>query len=62
MINRRTFIVASSVGYAGMRFGAPTIARGDGFQMNQDRDLKQTNGGKAKSTILFFFVWWCIAY
>lgn len=54
MINRRTFIVASSVGYAGMRFGAPKIARGNGFQMNQDRDLKKPNVGKAKSTILFF--------
>lgn len=48
MINRRTFLVASSVGYAGLRLGHPAFAdRVDSFQAT-GRDKP------AKSTILFF--------
>lgn len=45
-VNRRTFLVASTAGIAGMQFGAPAMAAPAG---NND-----SQGGKAKSTILFF--------
>lgn len=50
LLPRRTFLVASTVGYAGLRFGAPALAspatpRGSGTHSSRRR---------AKSTILFF--------
>ncbi len=45
-VSRRTFLVASGVGFAGLQFGAPVPAASPGVQ--------QTSGGSAKSTILFF--------
>jgi hypothetical protein len=45
-VSRRTFLVASSVGFAGLRFGAPALA--------STGSVTRTGGGKAKSTILFF--------
>ena len=48
MIDRRTFLVASSVGYAGMRYGTPAAA--DRVHLAKPA---QRNGA-AKSTILFF--------
>lgn len=42
---RRTFLVASGLGFAGLRFGSPQLARAA---------TAETNGGRAKSTILFF--------
>lgn len=44
-VDRRTFLLASSVGFAGMQFGQPQLAA----------SAKDDNrGGRAKSTILFF--------
>lgn len=43
--SRRTFLVASGLGFAGLRFGAPRPATGA---------PADTTGGRAKSTILFF--------
>ncbi|MED6313525.1 MAG: DUF1501 domain-containing protein, partial [Verrucomicrobiota bacterium] len=48
MINRRTFLVASTVGYAGLRFSAPVLA-------DKIQSFKNTGRERpAKSTILFF--------
>jgi hypothetical protein len=44
--SRRTFLVASGLGFAGLRFGAPQRAAAASAAAN--------NGGRAKSTILFF--------
>ncbi len=44
-MHRRTFLVASGVGFAGLQFGAPRLAAADGAA---------PGGGRAKSTILFF--------
>ena len=46
MTNRRSFLVASSYGIAGLRFGVPS-----NLQANSPR---YDGGGRAKSTILFF--------
>lgn len=54
MINRRTFIVASSAGYAGMRFGTPQNACGFEFEKSIKSEFEKANTSKAKSTILFF--------
>jgi hypothetical protein len=48
MLNRRTFLVASSVGYAGLKFGKPAAA-----QQPTQTDSPQRPAA-AKSTILFF--------
>lgn len=45
--SRRAFLVASSCSLAGLSFGRPTSV-----QANEERQLP--NGGRAKSTILFF--------
>ncbi|MBL8849927.1 MAG: DUF1501 domain-containing protein [Planctomycetaceae bacterium] len=42
---RRTFLVASGLGFAGLQFGRPQVAAAA---------PAETNGGRAKSTILFF--------
>src|SRR4051812_10557765 len=44
-LNRRAFLVASGVGFAGLRFGTPAVG---GSRSNT------TKPGTAKSTILFF--------
>jgi hypothetical protein len=44
-VNRRAFLVASTVGYAGFQFGAPALSAAT---------TGQAPKGKAKSTILFF--------
>jgi len=44
--DRRTFLVASTVGFAGMQFGKPVMAAAN--------DAVSTKQGRAKSTILFF--------
>ncbi len=44
--SRRAFLVASSVGFAGLRFGAPALAA--------SAQGAAAGSGKAKSTILFF--------
>ncbi len=45
--SRRAFLVASTLGYAGLQFGRPALGA--------TTDASQTQaGGKAKSTILFF--------
>jgi Protein of unknown function (DUF1501) len=44
-VSRRTFLVASGLGVAGMRFGTPALA---------SPSRTTSTGGKAKSTILFF--------
>ena len=43
-VSRRTFLVASGIGVAGLRFGTPTPAA----------PAAKASGGKARSTILFF--------
>src|SRR4051812_39167035 len=43
-INRRAFLVASSVGFAGLQFGTPRLASAE----------SAPGRAKAKSTILFF--------
>ena len=43
--NRRAFLVASTVGFAGLRFGTPTLAAPMSAEAQR---------GKARSTILFF--------
>ncbi len=45
--SRRAFLVASTVGFAGMRFGKPV-------QAVTSAPASASRGGKAKSTILFF--------
>jgi hypothetical protein len=45
-MDRRTFLVASGIGYAGLQFGAPAAAA----TVEQER----AKSGRAKSTILFF--------
>ncbi|MEQ1827141.1 MAG: DUF1501 domain-containing protein [Pirellula sp.] len=55
MINRRTFLVASSSGIAGLRFGAPTAIGAPAAIGADDQQAKQVSqGGRAKSVILFF--------
>src|SRR3954468_13731626 len=44
-VSRRTFLVASGLGVAGLRFGTPSLAT---------PGPARPTGGKAKSTILFF--------
>ncbi len=45
-VDRRTFLVASGVGFAGLQFGSPTLAA--------PTKPTEAGPGKAKSTILFF--------
>ena len=45
LLGRRAFLVASSLGFAGLRFGAPALAA---------TSSSAARPGKAKSTILFF--------
>lgn len=53
--NRRSFLVASTVGLAGYRFGSPqAIIGAEKQQALADSGLIEQSGGKAKSTILFF--------
>ena len=44
--SRRAFLVASTVGFAGLQFGSPALSQAAGASV--------AGGGKAKSTILFF--------
>lgn len=57
MTNRRTFLVASSCGIAGLKFGAASPLRADAPAV-VPADAKEsrlaTSGGQAKSVILFF--------
>ncbi|HRX79089.1 MAG TPA: twin-arginine translocation signal domain-containing protein, partial [Pirellulaceae bacterium] len=45
-LDRRTFLVASGAGVAGMQFGSPSLATAT--------KSTESRAGKAKSTILFF--------
>jgi hypothetical protein len=47
LLNRRAWLVASGLGFAGLTFGRPAAAR-------NAADDKGRTGGQAKSTILFF--------
>ena len=50
-MQRRNFLVASGLGFAGMCFAAPTLSQA----VTQDKETKnKTSRKKAKSTILFF--------
>ncbi len=46
--SRRTFLVASTLGFAGLQFGRPALAAAG------DSQRTAASGGRAKSTILFF--------
>ncbi|MBL8827424.1 MAG: DUF1501 domain-containing protein [Planctomycetaceae bacterium] len=48
-VDRRAFMVASTVGFAGLQFGTPALA-----ETVTQAAAKANRGGRAKSTILFF--------
>ncbi|MGB1814146.1 MAG: DUF1501 domain-containing protein, partial [Rubripirellula sp.] len=54
-IDRRSFLVASATGYAGLRLGPPrSLLADERGVVPQQRSGRTSGGGKAKSVILFF--------
>lgn len=53
MRNRRSFLVASASGFAGLHFGTPARVLGNELTSLPPANISQT-GGRAKSVILFF--------
>ena len=51
--NRRSFLVASASGFAGLHFGRPARVAGDEV-INAPSGSSERRGGRAKSVILFF--------